>query len=771
MSNCHSCNCVLSPNAKFCVACGEKQDIKKFCPSCKANVKPDQKFCLQCGTSLSNNISSSEGVANLFIQPEYIAKKISMEELSSITGGALLVPAASVGVIIKSGVVKYVLAPGKKMSRSWTEKLLNVLKLGSSSEFFLIDSRPLSFSVPPIDANFSDGNRKLSVRVEVNVDYKDKIKLIAFLSAVSTSGGFISARSLSDQLLMLTQKVAKELIGKESLSKKLSLESLSDNVEKAVSVNARNKFGLTVNVSLGLGNTKFSDNLEFGNDVSVSVANCSSCDTELSANQKFCTTCGKKSNVTETEEKNDVILTKDGKVVKLSINLSYEADQEHPYTFDKTSYQNLCRDTVSAYTFEELSQPSNLSSISDKLFLQFKLLSVPKGVLLKELTLLDIKDPNAGWLYGLEAELERAKKEAYVGREWLLQEESELDIQALAQDIAVKRKVSELQFQFDKDAAVLNDREARQSQLERESSLDVADSQRNASRDIDISGIERNVKNTKARANREDDNEQLLHDMNNEHKVVDHDISLARKGMDFDSDKLKQQVENDSLKARSENEVKLELERQRQALQIEKLQAMSKLDDQISERELQGQKQEHDHHQSMRQSLKGLSAVEMLAAQATELGNAEDGGGVASAIASALQSEQVNNVQQELYERMLAEKNNDADRQQELVNSALSIQQNTQQKVTNAYKEAAVQAKDMSERSMESMSNVAASAAKQPNTIHNKAQIKKEPVTSKKQVHRPTELQEDEGIETACPECNNALLADATFCGECGYRM
>jgi len=48
---CANCNAELPDEAKFCLKCGEKQELK--CSNCGKALPPDAVFCMECGHNLS----------------------------------------------------------------------------------------------------------------------------------------------------------------------------------------------------------------------------------------------------------------------------------------------------------------------------------------------------------------------------------------------------------------------------------------------------------------------------------------------------------------------------------------------------------------------------------------------------------------------------------------------------------------------------------------------------------------------------------------------
>lgn len=51
-SFCANCGEQLTPGAKFCPNCGQKQETANVCPACGQKVQPGAKFCANCGQKL-----------------------------------------------------------------------------------------------------------------------------------------------------------------------------------------------------------------------------------------------------------------------------------------------------------------------------------------------------------------------------------------------------------------------------------------------------------------------------------------------------------------------------------------------------------------------------------------------------------------------------------------------------------------------------------------------------------------------------------------------
>lgn len=90
--NCVKCNAILKDGAKFCVKCGEKVVLKKYCQNCKAEIGNDDAFCAECGNPIvlqETNISvASSKVFKTFVVSKLTkaqSEKLSEEEKKVIT--------------------------------------------------------------------------------------------------------------------------------------------------------------------------------------------------------------------------------------------------------------------------------------------------------------------------------------------------------------------------------------------------------------------------------------------------------------------------------------------------------------------------------------------------------------------------------------------------------------------------------------------------------------------------------------------------------------
>jgi hypothetical protein len=164
-----------------------------------------------------------------------------------------------------------------------------------------------------------------------------------------------------------------------------------------------------------------------------------------------------------------------------------------------------------------------------------------------------------------------------------------------------------------------------------------------------------------------------------------------------------------------------------QARHLAKLAAMADLDRKMAE-------EEHAQKRELRESLKGLSEREMIAAQATELARTEGGG---AAWAAALAGDEARRVAAEHAAKLEGVMAQQLDRLEHLTTSALASAAQRAGGTDHVY-----------ESSMESMSRVAASRA----------------------APTPAVIAAAVAPGAACknPECRAVLAEGALFCGSCG---
>jgi len=213
-------------------------------------------------------------------------------------------------------------------------------------------------------------------------------------------------------------------------------------------------------------------------------------------------------------------------------------------------------------------------------------------------------------------------------------------------------------------------------------------------------------------------------------------------------------ADDDAYGTKTNQQVEIQGEKARQDLQMEKLSAMQNMAAAVEDREnaAKTQKAELDHklaeeraervdkvESEKRESFRDLSPEQILAIQAGELaGKGQDVGVIASAISGTDAEREKAAIQAKLHKEML------------------EVVKESGAKTTQAYKDAAVQARSMGEQSLDTVAKIAGAQSKPPK--------KPAPAEKFKQTVKLSECMN--------PDCDAKVgITDSKFCGECGWSQ
>jgi hypothetical protein len=384
----------------------------------------------------------------------------------------------------------------------------------------------------------------------------------------------------------------------------------------------------------------------------------------------------------------------------------------------------------------------------------------------------------------------------------------------------------------------LDDRTRRQDMLDSNANFDVSDANRNAERDIGLDKAGRNLdrhiadeehSDTLSAENRRHEAAKLTsanqreaevmgadHEMLMESRVAEHDSNLARQAMKLGSEQTRLKVDDDSYAERAQRDIEyddkrrfqeldeqaadkamdreLTADERRAKIQSDKLAALAAAESSMAA-------QEQSHAQSMRQMLAGnaanLSAEQLLALQATELGKSEHGAAAFEAISGRQQAADAERRQMEDREMLL--KMREEDRQHANLNAdrLAQVMADGSKQAQDALKQAANQAQSMSEQAMQSMSNVASTASERPDVnnivtnlgsesggkgsgknnndgadVHGDAESRNLQDATRKNLAQTSGAVEAKTFQApACASCTVPLAPPYTFCGDCGTKQ
>ncbi|MCP4916662.1 MAG: hypothetical protein GY913_07035 [Proteobacteria bacterium] len=520
---------------------------------------------------------------------------------------------------------------------------------------------------------------------------------------------------------------------------------------------------------------------------------CSACDARVPMGSAFCTACG--TTFTGGDPRELRLVTSDNKQIELDLVLRAQGDREvkDPNRLI-ASVASAASRGVRLRTYEELASPGGFTALDDEL--QGVALEAVRALDLRllDLRVLDVRSRDGIWAMNARAEIERARGELTVGREWLEVDGERLDLEALTLEVVLRREVVQRDHEFARvqseidharrlDAARLADRSARADQADTAAELDVQDASRAAERDVAVDAAERST----ARHLRDQDHADSLSEVTQGAAVDEargdaarkaeqtdqgHRIDLAKQAAEHAAEQARAGIALDSERARTaaddlEHAERLALEREQDAADRSSQRELSEL---RAAAEIQKERlaAEAEAERLRLDKLKDLDAGQIIAtaahgraltdAEAGALAQAaSDGDKRAIEYLEKLVQEkdsaktELVEMMKELHGQTADQKNKDADRQAAMFEQMMKLMaqntqamagqaQQTQAQVVEAHAGAADSARSMSEKSMDAMSKVAASKAAP-------------------------------GASKACTSCGAGLMAADVFCGECGTRQ
>jgi len=571
---------------------------------------------------------------------------------------------------------------------------------------------------------------------------------------------------------------------------------------------------------------------------------CTGCNANVALSDEFCTECGKAYTPPPAEA--TALYSSDGIALELDLVLRVQGQHEG---FSTKRLAPALVGAVAAQvreaTFETLSNPGAFASIEEAIEGDLTLALSSFGMRLVAVSVVDLRSKTSQWLLGARADLEHAKQEVLTGREWLAQRHDELDLEALTfglrlqqqkierdgqlellkeQREAERREARlELDRQYGAETDQLSDRDRRQTLEERAAALDISDAKRQSQRAIELDSAERakqrhldeaehgdvlvglgrdaEVEQAERERRQRGEVDELEHDIQREARTFEHESTLTRQTLGLEAEKARQNQTLDAEKvvtgarARAEADTlandaafrdverRKRLDRELADLeenkQVEKLRAMAQID-------LEMAHQDQEHQARMRESLKGLSEREMIAAQATELAKTEGGGAAWAAALAAQQAADVEALRladsqahsdetRALMERQQAQlievMQRELERAQQLTHASLGAADKRAEEAAKAHSQASAQALEMGVRGMDAVANAGGQAHQVSGQVYDRSMDAMSRVAASKAAPSAVAINTDGGGDKVLctnPKCDNLLRAGARFCGACG---
>ncbi|MEP7125598.1 MAG: zinc-ribbon domain-containing protein, partial [Byssovorax sp.] len=670
---CPSCNHAQAAGNQFCMSCGGAMSGARWAPA-------------EDGGAVVGGVWE-RGDGELI-------RRVDPEDCRRFLGGRTVrVPAGSVGVVLVDGLVERILPPGEQTSVSVFERITRFFsgQTGDRTALYLVDLRPVPVPFAIRTRPGSGGDQaETQVVVSFSLQRGDKEGLASFIANVVGARSTFSARDLHDLVRPEVSALATQVLERLGTQGGTFTYDAAETAIRAALEARLARYGLALSVTVAPLTTTTSLSFCLGTGEAPEVRPCGKCSAELPASMKFCDRCGAAqptmvsparvcSKCSTRVAASDgfcsacgtiyaappasatPLFTSDGARVEIDLVVRVQG-QHADFTPERLAIPLV--GAVAAHlrtvSFAALSTAAGFAAAELAIRGAAEQGLASFGLVLVTAAVVDVRDKRGQWILGARADLARARDEVLLGREWLKQREDAIDLEELtfAQRLASQRVEREARLAarageleggrreaaivaddaFGRDQAALGDRLRREAIASAEAELDAARADRSADRDGRVLAAEQRLARARLAAQRERELADQAHAATLARGALDLDAAKRRQAVDLAAEAARRGTEDAAIAARSQKDVAFddharrahlgeEIAGSEQARHLAKLAAMADLDRAMAE-------QEHAQKRELRESLKGLSEREMIAAQAAELAMTE-GGGAAWAAALA----------------------------------------------------------------------------------------------------------------------------------------
>jgi hypothetical protein len=585
--NCPACDTSNAAESRFCVQCGAKLAAAPTCRACGTGLPAGAKFCTSCGTTVSAAPDIPQGPGYVIDgewhrAPGELVRKVPGEALRSAFGqllgnidwggflrGTLVgkvldlllsknirIPMGSVGVVVKDGRVAKILPPGEQTTAGMLRDLVAGELEGAAGalermmrpdrvSLYLVDRRPIPVSFTA-ELPVPTGTKTLQATTLIGVG-ADKDSLSAFLQDVLGDKDTLSAEDLYVRFRGEIERIVND-----ALRARPDVPAAEKTARDTLKARFGARTGLSFDLVLAPRHTVHRLDLLLGSG--------------------------------------DGLLTADGARVEIDMVMSVQAERAPapPTGVLTAAASRHLRDRKWA----DIRVPEGLADLEEALQDASGEALSALGFRVLTLQLVDVRSAGAQWELGARSEMEQARREARLGREWLAVRDDETVLAELT-------AASELKAEQVRRNATFS---ARRAQLE--------DSRRHAA----IEAEERALAEQKAQGEHDQRLAAQAREYAAQAQAGANRHGLERQRMDLESERRRRQAEDQAF-----------VEKQRREARLAEVSAMAELDAKMAE-------QEQQHRLQTMERLAGQSEAQMLAMQASDLATKEHGAAFAEAL-------------------------------------------------------------------------------------------------------------------------------------------
>lgn len=614
---CARCETTNPHGANFCSGCGATLASLDSCHSCGAEMPPDAGFCSHCGAKrLADEIPAGPGYVvdgAWHKAPGEFVRRVRVGEMRSayqklipgldldaffrgtlvgqvldkLQAKSIQVPPGAIGVVVLDGQVRQVLPPGEQTTIGWLKELVRLaegdlagagaavldrLTESDRMSFYLLDRRPLPMAFA-VDVPGHSGLLHVQVQTLATVGGSEKA-LGAFLDTVVRDADSLGAQDLYTRFRGQVQRLGADAVHNHAPNWSKAESSLSSTLRERLG-----RHGLNMEVLVAPRDTLFRMECTLGGSPTPKVRSCASCGADVPAGMAFCTSCGTKQPSVPDVIDTDALITSDHQVVELQVLLAVQGRGElkDPGPIERALAGAIAR-RVREHSVEQLA--NMLEVLGEQLSGEVADALGALGWRLASLQVLDVRSRNGAWARGARADMERARQEAALGREWLEADELALQTQQLTLAHVIKREQMELDQAFVRRQAALTD-------AQRHTSLEAGERALERDRDTEA-----------------------------------HADALTSEQRRQELDAMRRETE--SARQRQAADDAAYADKKRREARVEELERLASMDERLAEQE----------HRRLKELTEGKDAASILAVQAGTLADSQQGGEFAKALAA-----------------------------------------------------------------------------------------------------------------------------------------
>lgn len=704
MSTCTSCGTEVGDHDRFCMSCGHPRSGGHTCHDCGAELAPGARFCTSCGTKVASEIPEGPGYVvdgEWHRAPGEFVRRIPADQMRSafarmlpgvdldaffrgtlvgklidtITAKTIRVPAGSVGVVMVDGICQRILPPGEQTTVDWLRSLSGVLSgdvagaaaaaaeralHGDRLSFYLVDRRPIPVSFTREVATGGGALTTVRARTLISVG-SDRDSLGTFLNDVVRERDALSAQDLHGRFRADIEQIVADALAAAGAD----LPRAQGEANKQLRGRLSGRTGLGFDVSLAPQATVHRLDLRIGDVPTPAASTCSTCEATVQLGSKFCIQCGTEQPPRADTPSDRALFTQDGVQVELDVVLSVQGSDP------PTPPADLIRGAAHRYLrdrdWDSVVSTEGFAALEAALRSAAEEALAALGVRLLALDLVDLRSQAGEWALNARADMERARSEALIGREWLEVEQDKLELQQLTLAMALQQQSTQRDHAFAQRSAAIDD-------ARRQADLDEAERE--------LARKQRRAVHTDAMASGAEAHARALAAANQRAELAEQEAGLQA-----------------SL-ARQQAVLEADVDKLRREARLAELQGLAALEADVSDRE-------HRQRVEKIEAMSGRSEAEILALQATELATQEHGGAFAEALGKIADASAAARERQRADERLDAK---DA-RVMQLMERMVGAAEEREAATRTAYRDAADGTRQMAQAAVESHAQVAAAKA------------------------------------------------------------